>query len=109
MLPAIYDDNTLPHTGTELHLEARQGGQLSLADVIDVRPLGTPSNGSPPTEGSYAARGADRLDTGEARDDTANRALRYMAGPVWTYAAADQILLDLLYPQPDSWFAGQAP
>ena len=102
-LPGIFDDYTLPYAGTELHVASRRGGAASLTDLIDLRPLGTPSKGSPPGEGSYATKRADPLDTAEARDDLVNRALRYMAGPVWTYASAEQRLLDLLNPEPDIW------
>jgi hypothetical protein len=104
LLPDVYDDHTLPHARTEIHIACGELTQTTsypaLTDVIDLTPLGPSTHTNQHREGDYTADSTQPISDATQRRALVNHALRYLTGTVWRYPDADTRLLDLLRPMP---------
>ncbi len=101
-LPRLYDDNTLPHLGTEIYIICGNPTQTppspDIPELIDLTPLGSSTSNNSPRAGGYRAESTGPISQEDQRRDLVNDALRYMAGAVWRYPDADVQLLRILLP-----------
>ena len=104
LLPDVYDDHTLPHSRTEIHIACGETtqttGNPALTELIDLTPLGLSTHTNPHREGDYATDSTESISDTNQRRALVNRALRYLTATVWRYPDAGTHLLALLQPLP---------